>query len=108
MLLKLPTASAVVADVIEVAKHQDQNIVTIWSNKKLTPADRLDMVNSFFVRVPAADAAKAKEVFGDIAEVCANVAGEFAFVTKKMTEKAFEEKAAHMTVLNRIRTEWEA
>jgi len=25
-----------------------------------------------------------------------------------MTEKAFEEKAAHVTVLNRIRTEWEA
>jgi hypothetical protein len=44
------------------------------------------MENSFFVRVPAADAAKAKEAFGDIAEVNANVAGEFAFVTKKMTE----------------------
>ena len=105
---KLPTASAVVADVIEVTKHQNQNIVTIWSGKKLTPADRQDMENSFFVRVPAADAAKAKEVFGDIAEVSANIEGEFAFVTKKMTEKVFEEKAANVTVLNRIRTEWEA
>ena len=105
---KLPTASAVVADVIDVTKHQGQNIVTIWSNKKLTPADRMEMENSFFVRVPEAETVKAKEVFGDIAEVSANVAGEFAFVTKKMTEKAFEEKAAQVTVLNRIRTEWEA
>ena len=105
---KLPTASAVVADVIEVAKHQNQNIVTIWSSKKLTPANHSEMENSFFVRVPAADADKAKEAFGDIAEVSANVAGEFAFVTKKMSEAIFEEKAACMTVLNRIRTEWEA
>ena len=29
-------------------------------------------------------------------------------MTKKMTEKAFEEKAACMTVLSKIRTEWEA
>ena len=43
-----------------------------------------------------------------IAEVSANVAGEFAFVTKKMTEKSFEEKAACVTVLSKIRTEWEA
>lgn len=105
---KLPTASAVVADVIDVTKNQGRNIVTIWSNKKLAPADHMEMENSFFVRVPAADEAKAKEVFGDIAEVSADVAGEFAFVTKKMTEKAFEEKAACVTVLNRIRTEWEA
>ena len=105
---KLPTASAVVADVIDVTKNQGRNIVTIWSSKKLTPADRMEMESSFFVRVPAAEAAKAKNVFGDIAEVSADVADEFAFVTKKMTEKAFEEKAAQMTVLNRIRTEWEA
>ena len=41
-------------------------------------------------------------------QASAGVVGEFAFVTKKMSEKAFEEKAARVTVLNRIRTEWEA
>ena len=91
-----------------MAKHQNQNIVTIWSSKKLTPANHSEMENSFFVRVPVTDADKAKEAFGDIAEVNANVEGEFAFVTKKMSEAAFEEKAACVTVLNRIRTEWEA
>ena len=105
---KLPTASAVVADVIDVTKNQGRNITTIWSAKKLVPANHMEMENSFFVRVPVAEAAKAKEVFGNVAEVSADVAGEFAFVTKKMTEKAFEEKAFSITVLNRIRTEWEA
>ena len=58
--------------------------------------------------IAKAEAEKAKMLFGDIEEVSAGVVGEFAFVTKKMSEKAFEEKAARVTVLNRIRTEWEA
>ena len=105
---KLPTASAVVADIIDATKHQGKNIMTIWSSKKLTLADQKEYESAFFVRVPEAEEAKAKEVFGEVAEVSANVFGEFAFVTKKMSEKAFEEKAARVTVLNRIRTEWEA
>ena len=109
---KLPTASAVVADVIDATKHQGKNIMTIWSSKKLALADQKEYESAFFVRVPEAEEAKAKEVFGDVEEVkllaSSGVMGEFAFVTKKMSEKAFEEKAACVTVLNRIRTEWEA
>lgn len=36
---KLPTASAVVADVIDAAKHKERNIMQIWSEKKLHLAD---------------------------------------------------------------------
>ena len=32
---KLPTASAVVADVVEMAKNVDKNIPVEWSSKKL-------------------------------------------------------------------------
>ena len=103
---KLPTASAVVADVVEVAKHKGMNITTIWSSKKLALSDRLDAESGFFVRVPEEEKESAKEVFGDVEEVCAGVAGEFAFLTKKMSERSFEEKAAKVTILNRIRTEW--
>ena len=106
---KLPTASAVVADIIDATKHQGKNIMTIWSSKKLTLADRMEYESAFFVRVPEAEEALVREVFGDIEEVklqaSAGVVGEFAFVTKQMTEKAFEEKASRVTVLNRIRTE---
>ena len=109
---KLPTASAVVADVIDATKHQGKNIMTIWSSKKLALADQKEYESAFFVRVPEAEEAKAKEVFGDVEEVkllaSSGVMGEFAFVTNKMSEKEFEEKAACVTVLNRIRTEWEA
>ena len=107
---KLPTASAVVADVVDAVKHRGTNIMTIWSNKKLALSDRMNSESGFFVRVPDAEEMKAREVFGDVEEVMlpasAGVVGEFAFVTEKMTEREFEEKAAQMTVLNRIRTEW--
>ena len=103
---KLPTASAVVSDVIEAVKHVGTNITTIWSSKKLALSDRMDAESGFFVRVKEAEAQKAKELFGDVEEVCAGVAGEFAFVTKKMSERDFAEKAEQITVLNRIRTEW--
>ncbi len=107
---KLPTASAVVADVIDATKHQGTNITTIWSNKKLALSDRMEAESGFFVRVPEAEEAKVREVFGEVEEVklaaSAGVTGEFAFLTKKMSEKEFEEKAAKVTVLNRIRTEW--
>ena len=36
---KLPTASAVVADVVEMAKHLDQNIPVEWSKEELPLAD---------------------------------------------------------------------
>ena len=32
---KLPTASAVVADVVDEAKHLHRNIMTMWKNEKL-------------------------------------------------------------------------
>ncbi|MBO5353556.1 MAG: homoserine dehydrogenase [Lachnospiraceae bacterium] len=109
---KLPTASAVVADVIDATKHWGTNITTIWSSKKLALSDHKEAESGFFVRVPEAEEAKAREVFGEVEEVklsaAAGVVGEFAFLTKKMSEKAFEEKAAKVTVLNRIRTEWTA
>ena len=103
---KLPTASAVVSDVVEAVKHVGENISISWSSKKLALADRMDAESAFFVRVKEEDAQKAKELFGNVEEVCAGVAGEFAFVTKKMSERDFAEKAEQITVLNRIRTEF--
>lgn len=105
---KLPTASAVVADVMDVTKNQGRNIATLWSSKKLSLAEHDKMENAFFVRVPLTEKENAEELFGEVSEVSAGIDGEFAFVTKKMSEKEFEEKAAKVTVLNRIRTEWEA
>lgn len=50
---KLPTASAVVADVVEMAKNVDKNIPVEWSSKKLELVDYRSAKNRFFVRVSA-------------------------------------------------------
>ena len=47
---KLPTASAVVADVVDMTKHQNTNIYIDWKPEKLTLVSYDDSVNSFFVR----------------------------------------------------------
>lgn len=103
---KLPTASAVVADVVDAAKHVGTNIMTLWSSKKLALSSSADAVNAFFVRVPAEEKDAASAVFGTVREVKAEgVEGEFAFVTEKMTEDAFAEKSGRVAVKNRIRVE---
>lgn len=107
---KLPTASAVVADVVDAAKHKGTNIMTIWSNKKLALSDRMESETGFFVRVPEEEEETARAVFAGLEEVripaSAGVVGEFAFMTPKMNEREFAEKAGRLTVLNRIRAEW--
>ena len=96
---KLPTASAVVADVVDAAKHLNRNIMMNWSSKKLELMDISQVEERFFVRMKgsvAADGQKVKELFGDAAFVEADdLEGEFAFVTGVMTEAAYQEKAQH-------------
>ncbi len=52
---KLPTASAVVADVVEMAKNLDKNIPVEWSSKKLELVDYRKRREPFFVRVSGTD-----------------------------------------------------
>jgi homoserine dehydrogenase len=103
---KFPTASAVVSDVIDAAKHRFVNIPIMWDREKLTLGAKDDMECRFFVRVAAADADKAKKIF-DIHKTVelADAAGEFAFVTKTMTEKAFAEACEGLPIISSIRYE---
>lgn len=48
---KLPTASAVVADVIDAVKHKGKNIITKWSTKQKTLMPIESIPSYFFVRV---------------------------------------------------------
>ena len=99
---KLPTASAVVADVVDMVKHQHTNIYIDWSQEKLEIVDYKDSVNAFFVRT-ASDKAAVEAAFGNVEYVENVEAGEIGFVTGEMTEADFEEKSAKIEVLNRIR-----
>lgn len=99
---KLPTASAVVADIVDMVKHQHTNIYIDWSQEKLEIVDYKDSVNAFFVRT-SSDKAAVEAAFGNVEYVENVEAGEIGFVTGEMTEAGFEEKSAKIEILNRIR-----
>lgn len=104
---KLPTASAVVADVVDAAKHLGTNIMTIWSKEKLELADIQDAKQKFFVRLSGTKAdneGKVNELFGTVTTVDAGFVDEYAFITEEVTEKDFADKAKSLgNMISRIR-----
>ena len=98
---KLPTASAVVADVVDAARHLNSNIMTFWSSEKLELGNIGGAMSRFFVRAKgsAADAKEMEALFGAVQIVDAGVDGEYGFVTEALSEEDFAAKAApHMIV----------
>ncbi len=105
---KLPTASAVVSDIVDEVKHLRTNIMTTWSSGKLALADVKNSAKCFYVRMEGTLSEKKAEVeavFGTIQAVeSEKVSGEFAFLTEEMTEKEYEERASKLEgIKNRIR-----
>ena len=102
---KLPTASAVAADVVDCVKHTVKNIKILWNPEKLTLSDLGDFERQYFVRMPADAEAKAiTAAFGAVEMVSVEGINEKAFITGVMKESAFNEaaeKAGH--IINRIR-----
>lgn len=99
---KLPTASAVVADIVDMVKHINTNIFIDWSSEKMELLDYKASQNAFFVRTTSSKA-EVEAVFGNVSYVEAVVEGEMGFTTEKMTEADFEERSAKIAVVNRIR-----
>lgn len=92
----LPTASAVVADVVELAKHIGKHIELVWNPQKLEIADYKQQSCQFFVRT-AADRDAVEKVFGAVEYIeVEEAAGENGFVTPVMKEEEYEEKAAKL------------
>ena len=102
---KLPTASAVVSDVVDCARHIGKTIMCFWDDERVTLTGIEEASRKFFVRVAADKEKDAIEAFKNIAVVEADVPGEFAFVTDVMTEKEFNKKAEKVGIISRIRVE---
>ena len=107
---KLPTASAVVSDVVDAAKHKNTHIMQIWSSKKLELSDVKSAKSRFFVRLTGSSDARYEEVtsvFGNVEILNVDgVTGEFAFVTEVMSEADYETAAAQVEgIITRIRVE---
>ena len=94
---KLPTASAVVADVVDAAKHLNRNIMTMWKQEKLHLEDKADSKRRFFIRMKG-DAQEMlpslQDSFGDIEIIRADgLEGEFGFTTPVMMEGDYDTRA---------------
>lgn len=114
---KLPTASAVVSDIVDAIKHKNVNLGIGWSEDKLQLTD-IDLVAvKKFVRVEYNDKAEAlknvKAIFGgdNIIEL-EGLDGEFAFVTEKQPEGNINSKLEELIncseiagIINTIRIE---
>ena len=103
---KLPTASAVVGDIVDAAKHLHTNIFTNWNSTpaKLRPLDQVS--GRFFVRVKREAAEEAKELFENAEMICLDqLPEECAFITTDMTQGEFCAKAEKLgdKVLAKIR-----
>jgi len=105
---KLPTASAVVSDVIDCARHLGKVIMCFWDAEEAQLVSIDETSRKFFVRLTNAGEAKARELFGDLKPVRVEwIEDEFAFITPELKEKDFAEKYAQLGefALGRIRVE---
>lgn len=103
---KLPTASAVVGDVVEAARRAGCNEPVEWAEDRLELSDISSARRQFLVRASSAEASeeKVKEVFGAVEFVDGGIVGEHGFLTPEMSEADYEKKAAGLPgILNRIR-----
>lgn len=108
---KLPTASAVVGDIVEAAKNQGRNLGTGWSEEKLVLEKKDDVKHRFFVRFKGRKEEfqdKLQQDFGMLQFVAVpELSGEFGFVTERMPEGVYQEKAREYEseIISMIRVE---
>ncbi|MBO7729642.1 MAG: homoserine dehydrogenase [Lachnospiraceae bacterium] len=89
---KFPTASAVVSDIIDEAKHLHTNIPILWSDEPVVLAERGKHKSKFFIRVDK-NYADIKNIF-DLEQLVTlpDYRDEYAVVTAEMTFAEFYEK----------------
>ena len=102
---KLPTASAVCADVIDGARHVGKNVPCYWENKEAALAPFSESSHSFYIRVKADAASELEKLVPGGTFLTAEVAGQKAYITPVITEKKYYETAAQLgdAVLSRVR-----
>lgn len=107
---KLPTASAVVADIVDCVKHISARKYLFWEDcdgSNILPYEQ--SVSAMYVRA-IGDIKTAKAVFGDVNQLKRKNApeNELAFTTTEMSVKEFNEKIAQLKengveIINTIR-----
>ena len=107
---KLPTASAVVADVIDIVKHNEYT-KSVWERRdtdNLVPFG--ESLTKIFVRVAVKNKAEAvadiERVFGTVEYINADIKGtedELAFTTMKATESNHSERIDELKAMRSVK-----
>ena len=103
----LPTASAVIADVIDCVKHFGKNIRIYWKPEKKELSDWGEFSRRFFVRVREdVSNADIQDAFGKVDMITLGGYKEKAFVTESIREDEFKAAAEKIgELINVIRLE---
>ncbi len=89
---KLPTASAVVADVVDIVRHKHVSITLQWSAERMELVDARNLTYRYFVRT-ASTQDLIEEIFASVRYISVEgVTGEIAFITEEMNGFDFEER----------------
>lgn len=106
---KLPTASAVVADIIEAAQNLDRNIAIGWSGEKQA-IESMDQARfRYFVRVSGSYRNKEQDIkkaFGNVEVVELYGMDEFAVLTAEMAEGEFKAAAVAYDSAEQARSDY--
>lgn len=111
---KLPTASAVVGDIIDVAKDSSTSVSLTWdATDENIVTDYKKTESKFYIRLSSENKDSKKEInheFGDVTYINGENApkNEVAFVTSKINEAVFAQKLINLaeldcTILGNIR-----
>ena len=104
---KLPTASAVVSDVVDCARHIGRcSIVCLWDREEAAVADVEEAESRFFIRAKADARKEVEQAFtGGGSFIAPGRTEDFGFFTEKMKKKDFDANCKELgdAVLGRIR-----
>ena len=93
---KMPTASAVVADVIDCVKHLQARKYLSWDKAEAGYVEKTENAQTkLYVRLCGVNkefAENIKAVFGDVKMLTNDINGEIVFITEKAVEKCLREK----------------
>lgn len=99
----LPTASAVVGDIVFLAKNVDRCVPIEWDSEELVLGDSMKQKFQFFVRANAPEAI-VERTFDNVTYANLDIDDECGFVTELLSESEFEERAKAMgSILSVIR-----
>jgi homoserine dehydrogenase len=99
---KLPTASAVVADVVDAVKHLDKNIITHWYSKEMNLMSLEEVPSQLFIALEGHGHQDIiEQVFGKVSYIQSD--DETVFITEKSTEGELKEKITQLTQVHQVK-----